>query len=332
MNRKYCVAFVVICIILFIVRFGKPQYRNLRTVRNEQLKEELDATRTPKDSVNPQPVVYETTVEETDAIHTPNYKNGPVYEPSIEEEISMGKLQDNGHHECLQAQAREAMLFDPLNPPPPAEARHRGKKVPFTLPWAESVPVEEALQLQWVRDLQYFLTTAQPKWPIAVVGGDGHYVDVILNWLIAALVKADDPIKNVLVVSIDISLQQILRRRGLASLYIPPHCLSRVDPSINRKYYNRTRVEIPRITVMRILNYWGYDVANYDGDAIIVKNPQPLYNKLKKSDIVGGFGRTPTQFVKSWGATLNMGVVLFRATYLTGENLLVISLIEMCIS
>ena len=211
---------------------------------------------------------------------------------------------------CQKLQADGMFIFDPLQPPPPADL---SKKVPLTLPWTNSVSTETVLQLQWVRDLQLFLATVQLESPVAIVASNAEYTDQLLNWLISALVKVDKPLKNVLVVATNASLHQLLQMRGIASVHIVPHCIAHVE-----RAGKLTQVEIPRVTVMRILNYWGYDVVNYDADAIIIKNPQPLYDRYKQSDIIGTAGKLPTRVYENWGVTICLGVVMTRATYPTG--------------
>jgi len=47
---------------------------------------------------------------------------------------------------------------------------------------------------------------------------------------------------------------------------------------------------------MRLINRLGFDCAMYDIDAVILKNPQPLYDK-HKSDIVAWFQRRTSKTV-----------------------------------
>ena len=72
---------------------------------------------------------------------------------------------------------------------------------------------------------------------------------------------------------------------------------------------------------MRILNHWGYDVANYDSDALILKNPEPRYNELRDCHLIGSVGHFPQKMNKEWGTAICIGVVMIRASPVTGKSL-----------
>ena len=61
-----------------------------------------------------------------------------------------------------------------------------------------------------------------------------------------------------------------------------------------------------------------WDVAHYDTDAVILKNPLSLYNTHADSDVVGSTGTFPFDLGMKWGFTLCMGTFLFRCTPQTG--------------
>ena len=200
----------------------------------------------------------------------------------------------------------QPLLFDPLQHP---NSHHSTK---LTLPWVNSVPVETLFRFQWILDLQHLLqVTLQPEWPVSLVASDSRYTSTLLNWLIAALVKLNEPLKNVLVVCTDTTLYKSLQQRNITSIYVLPNSIARVEGGNNPQL---TKVEIARVTVMRLLNYWGYAVAHYDADAIILKNPQPLFDQHKDSDIVGSAGTFPPKAFQKWGVTICMGMILLRPT------------------
>ena len=194
-------------------------------------------------------------------------------------------------------------------------------KKPPNLPWVHKelrVDPDSLMSLSWVKDLQTFLLSkVDGKWPIALVSSNMAYRASLLNWLVHALVRlGDDTIKNVLVISMDKELHKILQERTLPSLLIPPSTLSKV----RRNQWREVReVEVARLIVMRLVNLWGYDVVNYDNDAIVLKNPQSLYDLHPDSDLIGSESFMPIDLHKRWGVTLCMGTVLLRASTATGE-------------
>ena len=71
-----------------------------------------------------------------------------------------------------------------------------------------------------------------------------------------------------------------------------------------------------RLTVVRLINHYGYDLVNYDSDAILLKNPQIYFEKHKHTDMIGTFGKGPMGLFKEW---VNTGVLLFRSNQAIGE-------------
>ena len=207
-------------------------------------------------------------------------------------------------------------------------------QAPPSLPWFQSavkVKPEQIMQFRWVPKLRSFLTTVDRRFPIAIVGSNSNYTDTLLNWLIASVVKLKDPIKNILVLSLDSSLRNLLQMRHIDFLYVLPSTLANIKRS---KRQAVKQVEVVRLTVMRILNHWGFDVVNYDSDAVILRNPQPIYDRYPRSDVIGSAGTFPKWIYIKWGVTVCMGVVLIRATNRTGifkYQLLVHSYYQECI-
>jgi len=64
-----------------------------------------------------------------------------------------------------------------------------------------------------------------------------------------------------------------MEKKSIVSLYIPPESI--VEQSQTETDAILRDVEIICVTVMRLLNHWGFDVVIYDDDAIILKNPEP---------------------------------------------------------
>ena len=79
------------------------------------------------------------------------------------------------------------------------------------------------------------------------------------------------------------------------------------------------QVHIMRLLVMRLLNHWGWDVANYDSDAIVLKNLEKRFAQFPDKHLIGSVGHFPQQLAVRWGAAVCIGVVLIRAARETGR-------------
>jgi hypothetical protein len=171
------------------------------------------------------------------------------------------------------------------------------------------------LRSSWVTKLQDKLKEVQSQNQVTVVFANSDYLESLLNWLIAAKVRLPQPVTNELVVCLDRDIFNVLNRRDIPSVYIQPSTV--VDKT---KLSFQQMIWMMRLVVFRLINYWGFDVASYDSDAVIMKNPQELYESHLSSDIVGSSGTFPSALGKKWGFTLCMGVILFRSTPRTGRS------------
>lgn len=188
----------------------------------------------------------------------------------------------------------------------------------LTLPFPSStIPAMNLLQQQWVDDLRHILSEIPlESSPIHILAGNFVYRELLLNWLIMAKVKVTPPLSNIIVLSIDKALCDLLSKRNISCLFV------------DRKAYLRRNIQqsfqlilILRLTIIRLLNYWGYDAANIDADAIILKNPEPLYEEYKESDMVAGRGTYPSPLGRVWGATICGGTFMIRSTPNTGMTI-----------
>ena len=192
--------------------------------------------------------------------------------------------------------------------------------VPFA-----TLPLGQLLQVQWMQELRHYLNAVTPdSGPVTIVSSDYSYREILINWLISALVQVDRPLSNVLVLSLDSSLHALLQGKGFACIHVPPEQLLR-SVVINRLaltgHVAFTQVHILRLTVMRMVNHWGFDVANYDTDAIILKNPEPLYYKqYRDSDFIGSYGHSPMDIKQEWGIAICIGAVMIRSSNNTGKT------------
>ena len=180
-----------------------------------------------------------------------------------------------------------------------------------------SRPAKALLRSMWVAQLQIYLNSITGN-EISLVTSSVEHTDILLNWLIAAFVKIKDPLKNVLVLSMDKKLHSALITRGISSLFVHKDMVIHPKAKITRVF---SQVHIVRLAVLRLINHYGYDVVNYDCDAILLKNPQPIFDQYNTMDLIGTFGKGPYSLYKEWGVTLNTGVMLMRATLSMGKTL-----------
>ena len=193
-----------------------------------------------------------------------------------------------------------------------AELR-RKISIESTMPFKKfTLPAAEILRQNWTNQIQDFLRSCSRSSPVTVVAANYLYRDVVINWLIAARVKVEPPLENILVVSFDSPLQELMQHVGIQSVGVF------FDSLFSNGQYSYKKLLMARVIIVRLINYWGYDVAHYDTDAIVLKNPLPLFNKHADSDVVGSTGTFPFDLGKKWGFTLCMGMIFFRCTPQTG--------------
>lgn len=172
---------------------------------------------------------------------------------------------------------------------------------------------EAILSSPWVAKLRGILKKVSTKKQVSVVFSNSDYLESVLNWLIAAMVRADPPVTNVVVFCLDHVVFKTLDERNIPSVYIDP-----------KTVVNLTKLEevnviwMVRIVIFRLVNYLGYDVVSYDADAIILRNPDELFAEHQFSDVVSAAGKFPYALGRSWGFTACLGVILLRSNPRTG--------------
>ena len=182
---------------------------------------------------------------------------------------------------------------------------------PFHFPQPRySKSTRDLLQSRWVINLQAYLKTVDGK-QVSVVTSSIEHTDILFNWLISAHLVAYPPLKNILVLTLDKSLHDLAESHGFSSLYVSPEMV--IDPKAEVKRVF-SQVHIVRLAVVRLMNHYGFDVVNYDCDAILLKNPQTIFDSHKDADLIGTFGKGPNQLFVRWGVTLNTGVMLLRSS------------------
>ena len=182
--------------------------------------------------------------------------------------------------------------------------------------------VEEfILDLPWVKQLRRILenvNTAQKNPQVNFVVSDANSIELLLNWLIAALARLREPLHNVIVLGLDSHLCELLNYREISCVHADP--ASFIQP--NEKLVNFLPVfSAPqtRLLAVRLVNYWGYSVASYDTDAVLLRNPQPLYDAHRGANIVAGAGgHWPTWAIEEWGFSVCLGTIMIRSGAATG--------------
>ena len=191
---------------------------------------------------------------------------------------------------------------------------------PFSLPQPVATKsVQDLLETTWMRELKDFLTKVptSPD-PIALVSSDYTFRGVLLNWLVTATIIVQPPISNILVISLDESTYELLKVKGIPCIYTAPASFLKPTTLLDQ-HTAFSQVMIIRLTVMRIINHWGFDIANYDIDALVRRNPLPLYQKYSGADIIGSHGSFPKEIRQYWGVTVCMGVIMIRNSPRTGK-------------
>lgn len=196
-------------------------------------------------------------------------------------------------------------------------------RLPFQLPVPHStLPINILLTQSWVKELQEILVTIDPhSGPISLTTSDFKFREVLLNWLAASTLHITPQLSHPLVLCTDKSVYSLLKSRNIVSIYIPAE--SFVDKKTRdelKKHIAFTQTQILRLTVMRFLNHWGYDVANYDADAFLVKNPELLYydDANRESNVIGSYGKFPSEVKHLWGVTLCAGMFMIKSGPATG--------------
>ncbi len=185
-----------------------------------------------------------------------------------------------------------------------------------------TLSVHSLLQQPWIGELQDILSTIDPlSGPISLTTSDYNFRDVLLNWLSASTVHITPQLSHLLILCMDKSLYDLLKAHNITSIYAPPESfINKKTAAGLDKHIAFTRTQILRLTVMRLLNHWGYDAANYDADAILVKNTEPLmYDIYRESSLIASYGRFPAEIRVQWGGTtLCAGMFMVKSGPATG--------------
>lgn len=197
------------------------------------------------------------------------------------------------------------------------------KYLPVGLPDDYSKPMEVILKDDWVCDLQTFLSTVDPDTRLVnMIAANSNFTEPLINWLIGSHLRLEEPMKDVIVISLDPPLHELLVSRDFPSLLISPSSVMYTE-DFPEVYHEHNGFYQTRMMVMRLINHWGYNTANYDTDALILRNPQIFYDddSYAHFDIIAGFAISfPMVLHKKWGATLCNGAWMVRSNPRTGKS------------
>ena len=201
-------------------------------------------------------------------------------------------------------------------------------KEDFTLPMKDYTwPIDKLISKQFMIHLKHFLHKKPTGSLISMATSDSSYEDVLFNWLISATVNTNPPLSHILIISLDKPLHDALVKHGFDSIYIYYQDL--LLPKLwEMRRLSLSASVISRFTIMRVINHWGFDVANYDTDAIILKNPEQLYSNYKKSDMIGSRGTFPELAFQIFGLTLCVGTFVIKSTPNIGMFIVIASYIQ----
>lgn len=169
-------------------------------------------------------------------------------------------------------------------------------------------------QPSWIQELKSILKSWKGLRQIIIVTSNSAYKEILLNWLISAVFVASVPLEHILVVTHDEPIWRLMEDRGISSIFVPPSSLFQSSGDISIF----GQIMMTRISVIRLLNHWRFDVAMLDTDALLLKDPWLMFGQFPESDIVASMGRFPSELSSQWGTCLCVGVILIRNSNRTG--------------
>ena len=168
--------------------------------------------------------------------------------------------------------------------------------------------VKKIASTRWVQDLASIMTTWPNNRTVMVVSGNTDFQQPLLNWMISAVLKANISLDRILILAVDEKLYKLLKERSIESIFVPP---SSLYDSKSIKLSTHQLITYSRFAIVRLLNHWGFTVAHYDSDALILRDTQQIFKKYPSSSIVASRGAGPK--------TLCAGAILFRSSRQMGK-------------
>ena len=197
---------------------------------------------------------------------------------------------------------------------PPSSAALFAIRQGFNLPHPTVFqPVQKVLEADWVNQLKHFLTSIYPARTVTLTVATKDFIPNLLNWLISAHLLVDPPPDNILVVAFDKEVYSLMTERKFPVIYVP------YSSVMKGERHGVSCVWMTRLTIIRLMNHWGYDVQQFDTDAVLLQNPRSLFDAYPDYDLVSARGILPYELGRgSWGFTVCMGAALLRGTQKMG--------------
>lgn len=172
-------------------------------------------------------------------------------------------------------------------------------------------------EMTWISELAKIMSKTSEKTVFAITVNQG-YKDSFLNWLITAVFKGGVSLDRILVISLDQDIQIFLQQHKISCIYVPTKSLF---SSLKSHYWINEYglVMFTRISVVRLLNHWGYSVVIIDTDALVLQDPQSLFDKYPASSIIASGGTQPRSLYSVWNITICNGFILVRSNQETGK-------------
>lgn len=190
----------------------------------------------------------------------------------------------------------------------------------FTFPHFKCVLFDnrKMAKTQWVMDLANLMAKKSKEMTIFAVTVNEGYKESLFNWLISAILKGGVSLDRILVISLDVSIEKFLNHHNISCVFVP---IQSLFDSARSRYLidNYGLVMFTRVSVIRLLNHWGYSVVNVDTDALILRDPQPLFDKYPSSSIVASSGTQPRTLYSVWNTTICNGLILLRSNQEMGK-------------
>jgi len=231
---------------------------------------------------------------------------------------SLYHINDDDHAKPNLDSAKKATLSDnahvitTITPP---------SQVLFPYPKITHQPYE-ILTSPWATKMKAKLEAAKVGKQLTLLTVSLNYLPILINWLIHAKLNALPLMENLLVVCVDQDSHEILSRKGILSqlVQVTDIIYTMKDMDDNKVFSARV---ITRLTVLRLLNYWGYDVLVIDIDALLINNIQPIFDHFSDSDIIASTVNSnnciPSTARNAWGFCLCIGLLLIRSNTNTGK-------------
>ena len=217
--------------------------------------------------------------------------------------------------DCRSLQVENGERQEDVSPPPLPDT--------YSMAFSHFLKSREELEkVEWLATLHnYLLTLNKSVSPhLNMVNGDYNHRYLMENWIVAAMMILNPPLRNVLVLSLDKELCDYIAT-GIHTCSLDVTCIvvsvNSIFSSEAGEYWETGTMTRP--VTLSLINYWGYDVATYDSDAVILKNPQELYEDHPNTHLISSASKWPYYLGKHWGFTLCTGAMLLRASPAMGE-------------